>query len=31
VLDVAQVYRIRTGERNEAAVTPGEPLPFQPL
>ena len=22
VLDVAQVYRIRTGERNEAAVTP---------
>ena len=23
VLDVAQVYRIRTGERNEAAVTPG--------
>ena len=24
VLDVAQVYRIRTGERNEAAVTPAE-------
>jgi nitrogen regulatory protein P-II 1 len=24
VLDVAQVYRIRTGERNEAAVTPTE-------
>ena len=23
VLDVAQVYRIRTAERNEAAVTPG--------
>jgi nitrogen regulatory protein P-II 1 len=22
VLDVDQVYRIRTGERNEAAVTP---------
>jgi len=22
VLDVAQVYRIRTGEKNEAAVTP---------
>jgi len=26
VLDVAQVYRIRTGERNEAAVTPAEAL-----
>ena len=24
VLDVAQVYRIRTGEKNEAAVTPAE-------
>ncbi|MGH7419398.1 MAG: P-II family nitrogen regulator [Candidatus Rokuibacteriota bacterium] len=24
VLDVTQVYRIRTGERNEAAVTPAE-------
>ena len=24
VLDVDQVYRIRTGERNEAAVTPAE-------
>lgn len=24
VLDVAQVYRIRTAERNEAAVTPAE-------
>jgi nitrogen regulatory protein P-II 1 len=23
VLDVAQVYRIRTGEKNESAVTPG--------
>src|SRR4051812_14170608 len=23
VLDVGQVYRIRTGEKNEAAVTPG--------
>ena len=23
VLDVSQVYRIRTGEKNEAAVTPG--------
>ena len=26
VLDVAQVYRIRTGEQNEAAVTPAEPV-----
>jgi nitrogen regulatory protein P-II 1 len=26
VLDVAQVYRIRTGEKNEAAVTPGLPV-----
>jgi nitrogen regulatory protein P-II 1 len=26
VLDVSQVYRIRTGERNEAAVTPAEAL-----
>ena len=27
VLDVAQVYRIRTGERNEAAVTPAVAMP----
>jgi nitrogen regulatory protein P-II 1 len=27
VLDVAQVHRIRTGERNEAAVTPGIAMP----
>jgi nitrogen regulatory protein P-II 1 len=27
VLDVAQVRRIRTGERDEAAVTPPMPLP----
>ncbi len=27
VLDVAQVYRIRTGERNEAAVTPAVATP----
>jgi nitrogen regulatory protein P-II 1 len=26
VLDVDQVYRIRTGERNEAAVTPAEAI-----
>jgi nitrogen regulatory protein P-II 1 len=26
VLDVAQVFRIRTGEQNEAAVTPAEPV-----
>jgi nitrogen regulatory protein P-II 1 len=26
VLDVAQVYRIRTGEKNESAVTPGVAL-----
>jgi nitrogen regulatory protein P-II 1 len=26
VLDVAQVFRIRTGEKNEAAVTPAEPV-----
>jgi nitrogen regulatory protein P-II 1 len=26
VMDVAQVYRIRTGEKNEAAVTPGMPV-----
>jgi nitrogen regulatory protein P-II 1 len=27
VLDVAQVFRIRTGERNEAAVTPADVVP----
>src|SRR5215212_8882246 len=27
VLDVAQVFRIRTGEQNEAAVTPPETVP----
>ncbi len=27
VLDVEQVHRIRTGERDEAAVTPAVPLP----
>ncbi len=27
VLDVAQVHRIRTGERNEAAVTPAVAVP----
>jgi nitrogen regulatory protein P-II 1 len=26
VMNVDQVYRIRTGERNEAAVTPAEPV-----